>query len=37
MEAHVHDVSTPFVDDLVTALGGTRISKSEESPIWRQT
>ncbi len=31
MEAYVHGVSTRSVDDLVTALGGTGISKSEVS------
>ena len=29
MEAYVHGVSTRSVDDLVVALGGTGISKSE--------
>ena len=33
MEAYVHGVSTRSVDDLVTALGGTGISKSEVSRI----
>jgi hypothetical protein len=31
MEAYVHGVSTRSVDDLVAALGGTRISNSEVS------
>ena len=33
MEAYVHGVSTRSVDDLVVALGGTGISKSEVSRI----
>ena len=33
MEAYVHGVSTRSVDDLVIALGGTAISKSEVSRI----
>ena len=33
MESYVHGVSTPAVDDLVAALGGTGISKSEVSRI----
>jgi putative transposase len=33
MEAYVHGVSTRSVDDLVAALGGTGISKSEVSRI----
>ena len=33
MEAYVHGVSTRAVDDLVAALGGTGISKSEVSRI----
>ena len=33
MEAYVHGVSTRRVDDLVVALGGTGISKSEVSRI----
>ncbi|WP_134772314.1 IS256 family transposase [Ornithinimicrobium flavum] len=33
MEAYVHGMSTRSVDDLVTALGGTGISKSEVSRI----
>ena len=33
MEAYVHGVSTRTVDDLVVALGGTGISKSEVSRI----
>ena len=33
MEAYVHGVSTRAVDDLVVALGGTGISKSEVSRI----
>lgn len=33
MEAYVHGVSTRAVDDLVQALGGTGISKSEVSRI----
>jgi putative transposase len=34
MQAYVEGVSTRRVDDLVTAMGGTGVSKSEVSPGW---